>query len=86
MANSHSLDLESSSSQYASITDASQTGLDITGDLTIELWAKFESLPSEYNYSIVSKWEAIIHICFTQETLSVMVKGYISLLVIQAIT
>ena len=45
MANTHSLDLESSSSQYASITDASQTGLDITGDLTIEAWIKFESLP-----------------------------------------
>ena len=42
----YSLDLESSSSQYAKITDGSQTGLDITGDITIELWTKWESLPS----------------------------------------
>jgi len=40
------LDLEASSSQYASITDASQTGLDITGDLTIEAWVKYESISS----------------------------------------
>jgi len=46
MSNTHSLDLEASSSQYASITDANQTGLDITGDLTIEAWVKLEQLPS----------------------------------------
>ena len=44
MANTHSLDLEVSSSQYASITDASQTGLDLTGDFTIECWVKPETL------------------------------------------
>lgn len=44
--NTHSLDLELSSSQYASIADATQTGLDITGDLTIEAWIKLEQLPS----------------------------------------
>ena len=44
MANTHSLDLEASSSQYAYITDANQTGLDITGDFTIEAWVKLESL------------------------------------------
>ena len=44
MANTHSTDLESSSSQYWSINDASQTGLDITGDITIEAWIKPESL------------------------------------------
>ena len=38
------LDLELSSSQYASITDGSQTGLDITGDITIEAWIKPESI------------------------------------------
>lgn len=58
MANTYSLDLEASSSQYASITDASQTGLDITGDITIEAWVKFESLPSNGNgATFVSKWE-----------------------------
>ena len=41
----HSLDLESSSSQYASIADASQTGLDLSGDNTIAFWVKPESLP-----------------------------------------
>jgi len=37
------VDLESGSSQYLSITDASQTGLDITGDMSINVWVKFES-------------------------------------------
>lgn len=49
MANSHSLDLELASSQYSEIVDASQTGLDITGDWTIEAWIKVESLPSGGN-------------------------------------
>lgn len=44
MAQTHSLDLEASSSQYASIADASQTGLDITGDISFEAWVKLESL------------------------------------------
>ena len=46
MANTKSIDLEAGSSQYLSIADASQTGLDITGDITMECWVKFESLPS----------------------------------------
>ena len=45
MPNTHSLDLELSSSQYAGIADGSQTGLDITGNLTIEAWLKPESQP-----------------------------------------
>ena len=52
--NSASLDLESGSSQYASIADGSQTGLDITGDMTIEAWVKFESEPGDF--VMVSKW------------------------------
>jgi hypothetical protein len=57
MANTYSLDLEASSSQYASITDASQTGLDITGDITIEAWVKLEQLPTTAGHAmqIVSK-------------------------------
>ena len=45
MANTNSIDLESSSSQYLSITDGDQTGLDITGDksFSIELCFKAES-------------------------------------------
>ena len=46
MANTHSIDLELSSSQWLSITDASQTGLDITGDISIECWINIETLPS----------------------------------------
>jgi len=56
--NSHSIDLELSSSQYLSITDAAQTGLDITGDITIEAWIKLEQLPSTAgsHFRIVAKW------------------------------
>ena len=46
MANTHSIDLELSSSQYLSIADGSQTGLDITGDISFEAWVKVEQLPS----------------------------------------
>ncbi len=38
-------DLELSDSDYLSIADASQTGLDISGDMTMSFWVKFESLP-----------------------------------------
>lgn len=51
--NTDSLDLEAGSTQYASITDASQTGLDITGDITIEAYVKQESIGSN---TIVSKY------------------------------
>jgi hypothetical protein len=44
-ANSHSLDLELSSSQYASITDAAQTGLDFSSAFTFAAWIKPESIP-----------------------------------------
>jgi hypothetical protein len=55
----HSLDLELSSSQYAKISDASQTGLDITGNITIEAWIKFEQLPSTAGtvFAIATKWK-----------------------------
>lgn len=41
--NSHSIDLERDSNQYLEITDANQIGLDLTSDLTFELWLKLES-------------------------------------------
>ena len=54
MANTHSLDLEASSSQYATASDS--TSLDLSGDFTIEAWVKMESLPSVgTNMAIVSK-------------------------------
>lgn len=42
-ANTDSTDLELSSSQYWSIDDATQVGLDISGDFTISAWVNFES-------------------------------------------
>jgi len=42
--NTHAIDLEVDSHQFLSITDASQVGLDITGDLTLEAWTMFESV------------------------------------------
>jgi len=42
--NTHSADLESDSSQYASINNADQTGLALNGDFTLMAWAKPESL------------------------------------------
>ena len=53
MANTKSLDLELSSSQYAYISDANQTGLDLNSDFTMEFWAKLESLSSGDHYVIM---------------------------------
>lgn len=59
MASTHSADLERSSSQSFSITDAAQTGLDLTGDFTIEMWLKLEDAPtSGQNMYLVSKYGA----------------------------
>lgn len=57
-ANTHSIDLERDSSQYLSISDGSQTGLDVTGDLTIESWVKVETAPSSQIYAIASKYDS----------------------------
>lgn len=57
-ANTYSLDLESSSNQYAYISDGGQANLDLSsGSFTVEAWVKLEQLPSsagEYMY-ILSK-------------------------------
>jgi hypothetical protein len=56
--NTHSLDLESSSSQYAERNDTAS--LSITGNFTIECWVKFESLPSSGNKMFfVNKWTTV---------------------------
>jgi len=56
--NTGSRDFESSSSQCAYITDGNQTGLDITGDLTIEAAVKMESVPgNNKSVAIVSKYQ-----------------------------
>lgn len=50
-------DFESSLSQYLSITDASQTGLDITGDLSYVFWIKYETLPGNGVIGgVMGKW------------------------------
>lgn len=46
MANTHSIDFERDNSQYLSIADGDQTGLNLTIDFTIEAWVKIETLPS----------------------------------------
>jgi hypothetical protein len=58
-ANSNSVDFESGSNQYLSISDGSQTGLDmVSNNFTIEAWVKLESLPTGTSdaMNIVSKW------------------------------
>lgn len=63
MANTNSLDLEKDSTQYASIADASQTGLDLSTTFTIEAWVKLETLATvsaliagKQDDSHISKW------------------------------
>lgn len=42
---------------YLSISDMNQTGLDVTGDITLEAWVNFSSHPTQNTqYGIVSKW------------------------------
>lgn len=53
-ANTNSLDLESSSSQYASISDGSQTGLSMTSDFSISFWMKLENI--NLLQSLIGKW------------------------------
>lgn len=43
---SNGADFELSNSEYLNITDASQSGLDLTGDRSFSLWVKPESTPS----------------------------------------
>jgi hypothetical protein len=50
------LNLVVASSQYLSIADASQTGLDFSTTLSFSLWVKFASLPaSNTEYSLITK-------------------------------
>lgn len=58
MANTGSTDLESGSSQYWSIADASQTGLDFTPPCSIFCWVKLETAGGGFNYVLVGKGSA----------------------------
>lgn len=53
-------DLESGSSEYLSITDAAQTGLDFATDFSFSMWIKPESVPgaNSYFYLINKGFEA----------------------------
>jgi len=57
MANTKSIDLELSSSQYLSISDTNQTGLNFTGDCSFMFWFNKEGNFTTYN-DILSKWGA----------------------------
>lgn len=49
----------SASSQYFTIADASQTGLDGMADVSFSFWINFASLPTDGNYMIpLAKWNA----------------------------
>src|SRR3990167_5190383 len=54
---SNGADFERANTEYLSITDAAQTGLDLAGDFTMKLWVNFESIPAndEY-YTFMSKF------------------------------
>src|SRR3990167_9784811 len=57
-ANTYSIDLESGSSQYLYINDASQTLLDFTANnaFTLEVWVNLESQPATGNqFGIIAK-------------------------------
>lgn len=49
-------DLEAGSSEHLSITDASQSGLDITGDFTFSFWVNLETNVATASPVIVDKW------------------------------
>lgn len=49
-------DFEKDSSEYLSITDGSQVGLDITDDLSISLWMKKESSTAAQYPALIQKW------------------------------
>ena len=53
--NTNSLKVIAGSSQTASIADASQTGLDLSGDFTLECWVKVDSTPAT-EAAIISKY------------------------------
>jgi len=52
----YSADFERSSSQYLNISDGSQSGLDITGSISLGAWIKPEALANGSTYSVVSKY------------------------------
>lgn len=61
-----SRDFEAGNSEYFTITDAAQTGLDMTGDFSITLWVKLESAPAlNTSFHFVDKWGAAGQLGYT---------------------
>lgn len=56
-ANTYSGDFDSTLSQYGSITDGAQSGLDILSDITMEAWVHFDSaFSNDENRYIIAKF------------------------------
>lgn len=65
-------DFELDNSEYLSITDGSQSGLDITGDFSISLWASIETFTGG-DKCLVAKWKTTTNdrsydMCITSNT------------------
>lgn len=74
---SNSADFEATNSEYLTITDASQSGLDMTGNMSFSAWINYESLPSAgTDRPIISKWNGGGWMLYTRISASV---HYISL-------
>ena len=58
MANTHSTDLQDASTQFWSINDGDQTGLQAFDDITLEAWIKIDRLPSTatHHMTIIGKY------------------------------
>ena len=56
-------DFEKDTSEYLSITDAAQTGLDITGEISILCWVKPEIVDSSRRV-IIGKWKETTNRCY----------------------
>lgn len=56
--NANGIDLEADNSQYLSGADSAQTDLDLSNDLTFELWVKFESLQGSDDDIFLAKQQA----------------------------
>jgi hypothetical protein len=57
---SNAADFEATNTEYLSITDASQSGLDQTGDQSWSLWVNFETISGAGNFRVMtSKYEGV---------------------------
>ncbi len=56
--NSYSADLARASSQYFNIADGSQTGLDITGDMSLLFWMNLDSVPGAGEFYFICSKDA----------------------------